>query len=224
MKVLNSLFIAGLLAGSQVFGADGYEVDSVSFPEDMPVEVGAVDFAENGDLYLAIRRGDILIAKPKDDPKAFEWRHFASGFHNPCGIYIVAPGHVIIAQMAELTEVKDTDGDGVADEYTALATEFGLSGNYHETMDICPDGQGGLYLAPGTASHNGPTFTTPRGPFKDGGRVGRNYASVKWRGWVLHWQPGKELRPVSSGYRMHNGIERSPKGDIWCGDNQGDWR
>ncbi len=109
--------------------------------------------------------------------------------------------------MAELTEVIDTDNDGVADTYNALSTGFGLSGNYHETMDICSDGKDGLYLAPGTASHNGPTFTTPRGKFSDGGRFGRNYSSVEWRGWVLHWQPGKELKPVSSGYRMHNGIE-----------------
>ncbi len=203
---------------------ESYTVDTIDFPKDMPVEVGAIDFDTKGVLYLAIRRGDILTATPQADPAEFKWKHFASGFHNPCGIHIVKPGHIIISQMAELTEVIDTDNDGIADTYNALSTDFGLSGNYHETMDICPDGNGGLYLAPGTASHNGPTFTTPRGRFLDGGRLGRNYSSVEWRGWVLHWQPGKELIPVSSGYRMHNGIERSPKGDIWCGDNQGDWR
>ncbi|GHC66875.1 PmoA family protein [Roseibacillus persicicus] len=204
--------------------ARGYQIETVSFPEGVPVEVGAIEFAATGELYVALRRGDIFVATPKEDPTEFEWRLFASGFHNPCGIHVVSPGHLYIAQMAELTEVIDDDQDGVADRYVALSTEIGLSGNYHETMDLCPDGEGGLYLAPGTASHNGPTFTTTRGEFADSGRLGRNYSSVKWRGWILHWQRGKELEPVSSGYRMPNGIERSPKGEIWCGDNEGDWR
>ncbi|MDF1754905.1 MAG: PmoA family protein [Verrucomicrobiales bacterium] len=219
------LYLAVIVStGVQWAVTQSYEVETVSFPENVPVEIGAVDFCPDGKLYVALRRGDIVRAEPSEDPNAFDWKPFASGFHNPCGIYIVKPGHIIISQMAELTEVIDTDNDGTADIYRALSTDFGLSGNYHETMDICPDGKGGLYLAPGTASHNGPTFTTPRGEFSDAGRFGRNYSSVKWRGWVLHWNRENGITPISSGYRMHNGIERSPSGDIWCGDNQGDWR
>lgn len=216
--------VALCLCLAKAGAADGYTVDSIAFPSDIPPEVGAIEFDANGELYVALRRGDILIAKPTDDPTAFQWRHFANGFHNACGIHIIEPGHIIISQMAELTEVIDTDKDGVADEYKALSLDFGLSGNYHETMDICPDGEGGLYLAPGTASHNGPTFETPRGRYSEAGRLGRNYSSVEWRGWVLHWNREKGLTPVSSGYRMHNGIERAPDGTIWCGDNEGDWR
>ncbi|MDF1825260.1 MAG: PmoA family protein [Verrucomicrobiales bacterium] len=219
------LFLPALcLCVAAAHAADGYTVESIAFPSDIPPEVGAIEFDANGDLYVALRRGDILIARPTDDPAAFEWRHFANGFHNACGIHIIEPGHVIISQMAELTEVIDTDNDGVADEYKALSLDIGLSGNYHETMDICPDGEGGLYLAPGTASHNGPTFETPRGRYSEAGRLGRNYSSVEWRGWVLHWNREKGLTPISSGYRMHNGIERAPDGSIWCGDNEGDWR
>tara|TARA_R110002096_G_scaffold212352_10_gene399859 strand:+ start:6940 stop:9825 length:2886 start_codon:yes stop_codon:yes gene_type:complete len=203
---------------------ESYRIETISFPDDMPPEVGAVEFASDGELYVALRRGDIMVAKPTSAPDAFEWRRFANGFHNPCGIHIISPGHIIISQMAELTEVIDQNGDGIADEYRALSTDFGLSGNYHETMDICPDGKDGYYLAPGTASHNGPTFQTPRGQYSKAGRLGRNYSSVQWRGWVLHWSPEKGITPVSSGYRMHNGIERAPDGSIWCGDNQGDWR
>ncbi|MFT5131082.1 MAG: hypothetical protein ACI8W8_004717, partial [Rhodothermales bacterium] len=187
-------------------------------------EIGALDFASNGDLYVSLRRGDIVVAKPQADPKAWEWRRFATGFHNPCGIHIIKPGHIVISQMAELTEVIDTDGDGVADDYTNLSMEIGLSGNYHETNALCPDGKGGYYIAPGTASHNGPTSSTPSGTYSPIGRYGRNYSSVRWRGWVMHRAADGTLTPVSSGYRMHNGIERGPDGSIWCGDNQGDWR
>ena len=221
MKVLLQLSLS-LLCAPALLG--DYSIETITFPKDVPVEVGALEFDQEGDLYCALRRGDIFVATPQKDPTAFQWRHFASGFHNPCGIHIIKPGHVIIAQMAELTEVIDTDDDQVADVYRALSTDFGLSGNYHETMDICPDGEGGLYLAPGTASHNGPTFTTVRGPYSDAGRLGRNFSAVQSRGCVVHWQPGQPLTRLANGFRMHNGIERSPAGDLWCGDNQGDWR
>ena len=218
LRLILSVPVAGLWAGP------AYVIDRVDFPGDLPPEVGAVDFDSEGTLYVALRRGDILTAKPVKDAKAFKWKAFASGFHNACGIHIIKPGHVVIGQMAELTEVIDENGDGVADEYRNLSTDFGLSGNYHETMDICPDGKDGYYLAPGTASHNGPTFGTPRGPYSKIGRYGRNYSAVQYRGWVLHWSPEKGITPISSGYRMHNGIERAPNGTLWCGDNQGDWR
>jgi hypothetical protein len=139
-------------------------------------------------------------------------------------MHIVKPGHLIVSQMAELTEVIDTDGDGIADEYNKLETGIGLSGNYHETNAICPDGKGGLYIAGGTASHNGPTSSTPLGRYSKIGRYGRNYSSVQYRGWVMHRAADGTITPFSSGYRMHNGIEFDPNTGVWCGDNQGDWR
>ena len=165
-----------------------------------------------------------MTAKPSKDPKGFRWKRFATGFHNGCGMHIVKPGHLIISQMAELTEVIDTDADGVADEYGKLETGIGLSGNYHETNAICPDGKGGLYVAGGTASHNGPTSSTPLGKYSKIGRMGRNYSAVQYRGWIMHRAKDGAITPFSSGYRMHNGIEFDPKTGVWCGDNQGDWR
>jgi hypothetical protein len=190
----------------------------------MPPEIGALDFASDGTLYVSLRRGDIVTATPSKDANGFQWKRFATGFHNGCGMHIVKPGHIIISQMAELTEVIDTDGDGTADEYNYLKTDIGLSGNYHETNAICPDGKGGLFIAGGTASHNGPTSSTPLGKYSKVGRYGRNYSSVQFRGWVMHRAADGTITPFSSGYRMHNGIEFSPETGVWCGDNQGDWR
>ena len=47
---------------------------------------------------VALRRGDIIVAKPEKDPKAFKWKRFATGFHNACGIHIVKP---ITSMMGE---------------------------------------------------------------------------------------------------------------------------
>ena len=140
------------------------------------------------------------------------------------GMELIGPGHLVVTQMAEFTEIIDTDQDGVADRYNNLSSNFGISGNYHETNAICRDGEGGFYIASGTASHNGPTFFTTRGEYSKEGRRGRNFSSNDLCGGVVHYDKYGMLTPFVSGFRMHNGITRSPDGEIWCGDNQGDWR
>ncbi|BDS07262.1 hypothetical protein NT6N_23020 [Oceaniferula spumae] len=203
---------------------DSYRIEDIALPKNVPPEVGAVQFDSEGTLYVALRRGDILMAKPTADPKKFEWKQFASGFHNACGMEVIKPRHIVVSQMPELTEVRDTDGDGVADSYTTLTDVWGVSGNYHETNEICPDGNGGYYIAVGTASHNGPTFHHLRGEYSKIGRRGRNFSGVPWKGWVMHYAKDGTVTPFAKGFRMHNGIMRDSNGELWCGDNQGDWR
>lgn len=216
------LLLALLTAASAV--AASYELDDLAFPDDMPAEIGDLAFDSEGTLYACLRRGDVVVAPPSADPKAFRWRVFATALHNPLGMQVVAPGHIVVSQMAELTEIKDTDGDGRADRYNNLSTAWGISGNYHETNSICSDGDGGFYIAVGTASHNGPTFDTPRGDYSADGRRGRNFSASTYKGWVLHYAKDGTVTPHCSGFRMHNGIARRADGTIWCGDNQGDWR
>mgnify|MGYP001815868874 CR=1 FL=1 len=204
--------------------ADSWKVETIALPKGLPPEVGAVQFDSEGTLYVALRRGDVLTAKPVADADKFQWKHFASGFHNACGMEVVAPGHIVISQMPELTEVKDTDGDGRADSYRMMTDAWGVSGNYHETNEICPDGKGGYYIAVGTASYNGPTFHHVRGEYSRIGRRGRNFSGVQWKGWVMHYSKDGKVTPFAKGFRMHNGIMRDLKGNIWCTDNQGDWR
>jgi glucose/arabinose dehydrogenase len=205
--------------------ADCYQLENITLPNDAPPEVGGITFDSDGHFYLCLRRGDVFVAKPQADPAAWEWKHFANGFHNGCGLWSPKPGTVVVSQMAELTEASDTDGDGAADSYRSLSRAWGLSGNYHETNGLWPDYQGGYWIAIGTASHNGPTFFHTRGAYSNFGRRGRNFSSVQYRGWVMHYD-GKtgKTTPFCSGFRMHNGIYQDPDGNLWCGDNQGDWK
>ena len=168
MKKILSLFLC--LSSSLSASVNSYTVENIAFPDDMPPEVGGLAIDENGYLYACLRRGDVVITKPGKDLKATKWEVFATGLHNPMGMILIKSGHVIVSQMAELTEIIDTDQDGKADRYNNLSTDFGISGNYHETNAICPDGNGGYYIALGTASHNGPTFHTPRGEYSKDGR------------------------------------------------------
>ena len=204
--------------------ADVYKVEDIAFPDGVPPEVGGLDFDANGMLYVALRRGDIIVARPQSDPAGFEWRLFATGFHNGCGLVASEPGRVLVSQMAELTEATDTDGDGRADRYRTVADEWGLSGNYHETNALCGDGRGGYFLAIGTASYNGPTFVYTKGVYSPTGRRGRNFSAVKYRGWTLHLRADGRMEPYASGFRVNNGLTVDDEGNLWSADNQGDWK
>lgn len=201
-----------------------YRIESVSLPDNVPPEIGALGFTPSGRLVVALRRSDVLMATPVEDPGAFEWSLFASGLHNPCGMEVVDDDEMVISQMPELTRIRDTDGDGTADLYRNIASPWGMSGNYHETNHITPDGEGGWFVAVGTASHNGPVFYNVRGEYSMIGRRGRNYSAVSWKGWILHVDAEGKTTPWASGFRMHNGILFDSGGELWAGDNQGDWK
>ena len=218
LLALPALFYSLILYGEH------YRLENLPFPNDLPPEIGDLAFDKDGNLYACLRRGDVLVSKPQEDLSKLEWKVFATGLHNGMGMEILAPGKIVVSQMAELTLIEDTDGNGVADLYRNLCSDFGISGNYHETNAICPDGAGGFFIALGTASHNGPTFYTSRGQYSKDGRRGRNFSAVKLKGYVVHYKKDGSLTPYANGFRMHNGITRDGGGNLWCGDNQGDWR
>ena len=224
---MKTLFLLPLLATGAMaddnFG-ECYKIEDIKLPPGVPPEVGAIDFAPDGTLFVVLRRGDVLRAKPEVDPAAFKWGLFATGFHNGCGIHAISSSKIRVTQMAEMTQAEDTDKDGKADRYTRFSSGWGLSGNYHETNTLTDDGKDGYFLSIGTASHNGPVFNHVLGDYSPAGRRGRNFSAVKWRGWILHCDAAGKLAPWASGFRMHNGIYRDPDGNLWAGDNQGDWK
>ena len=62
-KAWSLAFCLSILVNHAV--AESYVIDSLEFPEDMPPEIGALDFASDGMLYISLRRGDIMTAKPQ---------------------------------------------------------------------------------------------------------------------------------------------------------------
>jgi hypothetical protein len=127
------LLLSLCLISSGFASVSSYTIENIPFPDDMPPEIGGLAFDKDGNLYACLRRGDVVVTKPGKDPKSTKWKVFATGLHNPMGMILVAPGHILVSQMAELTEIIDTDQDGKADRYNNLSTDFGISGNYHET-------------------------------------------------------------------------------------------
>ena len=217
-----------------------FSFEEIPLPQGVDPQVGAMDTMADGRIAVAFHRGELMIY----DPTAKTWSTFATGLQEPLGMLVDKDGSVLVMQRAELTRLRDTNGDGSADEYETVFDDFGMSGNYHEfSYGPARDAQGNLYIVLGVASNGAPMAKEIRGEFSEIGKVdfegmtsretwgknrgpaGRMYARVKWRGWVLKLSPdGKTMEPFAGGFRSPNGIGFDASGRLLITDNQGDWR
>lgn len=197
-----------------------YSIEDVSIPETVYPEVGGLDILPNGNIVACFHRGEVMIY----DVQSETWRLFAEGLHDPLGLMAVSDTEVLVMQRPELTRLKDTDGDGAADEYQTVTDAFGLSGNYCEFgYGPVKDKEGNLYISLNTASNGAGIWDELRGEFNENGRPGRMYSAVPYRGWVMKLTPEGELLPYAMGFRSPNGIGFDQKGNLFVTDNQGDW-
>lgn len=109
--------------------------------------------------------------------------------------------------------MRDSDGDGVADEYLTAAKGWGVSGNYHEyAYGPAFDAKGNLWV----------TLNQTLGkPVK---MAGVRDTEFPWRGWsMMKPADGGPIKPVSAGLRSPFGIAANHEGDIFATDQQGNW-
>jgi glucose/arabinose dehydrogenase len=235
-------FFTWLILSAASYGwSDYFSFETIDVPPEVDPQVGAMDTMSDGRLAVAFHRGEIMIY----DPAKKAWSQFAQGLHEPLGMLVESEKSILVMQRAELTRLKDTDGDGSADEYETVFDDFGLSGNYHEfAYGPARDKEGNLYIALGIASNGAPMAKEIRGAFSEigvldreemtdraqwrsgnNGKAGRMYSRVEWRGWVLKLSPdGKKMEPYASGFRSTNGLGFDASGRLLITDNQGDWR
>ncbi|SDJ80585.1 Glucose/arabinose dehydrogenase, beta-propeller fold [Catalinimonas alkaloidigena] len=199
---------------------DYYRLETVPTPAGLVAETGGVGFMPDGRLVACYHRGEVMTYDPATDT----WKLFAEGLHDPLGILPVSNDEVLIMQRPELTRVRDTDGDGVADVYETVTDDFGMSGNYHEfAFGPEPDGHGNLFIGLNTASNGAGIRDEIRGTFNPLGRPGRMYSCVPYRGWVMKLTPDGNLEPFALGFRSPNTLGFDGEGRLFVADNQGDW-
>lgn len=207
---------------SSVWAKDSYVFESIPTPPTKydTQQIDALCFTPKGDLVVALPCGEIWKRNAKDN----QWKLFAEGMHNPLGIFAYGENDFVVAQRPEITRVRDTDGDGLADDYECLSDDFGMSGNYHE-FNFTPvqDKEGNIYFGLGTASRGNGIRQIVRGKFDVRGRPGRMHAAVPYRGWVLKITKDGKTIPWSSGHRTPNGLGFDLQGRLYVTDNQGDW-
>lgn len=224
MLIVLALSGCGSEKTTEPWPSSSYVIEDIPLPDGLTAEVGGMDFLPNGNLIVCFHRGEVMTYNPDTE----EWKLFAFGLHDPLGLHVVSDSEILVMQQPELTRLKDTDGDGVADLYETVTDEFGLSGNYHEfNYGPVEDNEGNLYFALNTASSGGGIKDIVRGPLNPLGRDVEHghqmYSVVPYRGWMMKLSPDGQLTPYASGLRSPNGLGFDGDGNLFVADNQGDW-
>ncbi|QDV48149.1 hypothetical protein Enr17x_01580 [Gimesia fumaroli] len=189
-------------------------------PGDLVLEVSGLAVLDDRRVAVAIRKGEIWILDGVYDepPKNVTYKRFASALHEPLGL-IWKDGAFYTVQRSELTRIRDTDGDGTADEYLTVAKGWGVTGHYHEYAygpEVDPDGNLWLTLNIGLGlkkEHKARAVTDPTLGFSQG----------RWRGWGMKCTPDGKLIPVCAGMRSPSGLGANREGDMFYTDQQGNW-
>jgi glucose/arabinose dehydrogenase len=181
---------------------DFYRIDAVEIPNDAYLEVGALEWIPDGRLAVASRRGEIWMASDLVSGKP-RWQRFAHGLHEVLGL-AWRDGWLYVTQRPEVSRLRDTTGDGVADDYETVSDRWGVSGDYHEyAFGSKFDREGNLWIV-----------LCLTGSFN---------SDVPFRGWAVRVTPDGRMVPTTSGVRSPGGIGFDADGNVLYTDNQGPW-
>lgn len=204
------------MAASAVEQSDYYRVVTYELPPGLNLEASGVAPLPDGRLAVAIRKGEVWILEhPLAEPPTVEavgFKLFASGMHELLGLAF-HEGDLYVTQRSEVTRLRDTDGDGVADEYRCVSHGWGVSGAYHEYA------YGPVFDREGNM-HN--TLNCSMGKKWPG--AGEEAKETLWRGWSVITPKGSTTATgFSAGFRSPIGIGLNAEGDIFATDQQGNY-
>lgn len=217
MKISTLIAIASLLGIGSIAAAqipeaprapeesDYYQITTFETPMGEVIEASGFQMFPDGSLAVCSRRGDIFRIR---DPLAQEvvadqFSVFARGLHEPLSL-AWRDGWLYATQRPEVTRMRDTDGDGTADEFETVADLWGVSADYHEYAF------GSKFDADGNMA----VTLCLTGSFD---------SNVLYRGWALKITPDGKTLPLTSGVRSPAGIGTDSKGRWLYTDNQGPW-
>lgn len=210
---IHRIAMAALLGVGCVTGAfaqqnresDFYRIVRFPTPENQVLEACGFQMMPDGKMAVCTRRGDVwMIDQPlaeKPESKAFSL--FAQGLHEPLSL-AERDGWLYVTHRPEVTKIRDTDGDGAADEFVTVSDQWGISGDYHEYAFASKfDAEDNLWLVLCLTGSFG--------------------SEVPYRGWSVRVGADGKFIPTASGIRSPGGVGNNLAGDIFYTDNQGPW-
>jgi hypothetical protein len=184
-----------------------YRRITIPVPQDIRMEVGGLAAMDDGRMGVAVRKGEVWIVSHacSEPPTNVTFQLFASGLHEPLGL-AWHQGAFYTTQRSEVTRLVDSDGDGLADEYEAVARGWGVSGAYHEyAYGPVFDQAGSMWI---TLNSSMGKKLIPR---------------KEWRGWALTFDSEGNPIPQCAGLRSPAGLGIYRDGAIFASDQQGNW-
>jgi hypothetical protein len=205
MKLLLTFCLLLSRLAAEPVQSDFYLREEIPLPPGEVMEIGSVALLPGKKVAVSTRRGDIWICSGayENDLTKVTWRKFAEGQHEPFGMFW-KDGWLWMTQRPEVTRIKDSDGDGIADTFETICSEWGINGDYHEyAFGTDPDRDGNIWITLCLTGSGG--------------------AKSDWRGWCVRVTPDGRMIPTCSGIRSPGGIGFNAKGDVFYCDNQGMW-
>jgi glucose/arabinose dehydrogenase len=112
------------------------------------MEIGSIAIMPGDKVAVTTRRGDLWICEGAygADLSQVKWTRFAHGLHEPLGMYW-KDGSLYLTQRPEFSRLQDTDGDGSADVFETINSDWGINGDYHEyAFGTSPDKNGDVWI------------------------------------------------------------------------------
>ncbi|MBD3676212.1 MAG: hypothetical protein HUJ26_22100 [Planctomycetaceae bacterium] len=184
---------------------DYYPLAPFTLPEGEVLEIGAIQPIPDGRLAVGTRRGEIWMVENAwaDDVSQAKLTRFAHGFHEILGL-AWKDGWLYVTHRPDVSRIRDTNDDGVADEFEVINDGWGISGDYHEyAFGSKFDNEGNIWVT-----------LCLTGSFS---------SKVPYRGWCVRVTPDGKMIPTCSGIRSPGGMGFNHKRDVFYTDNQGPW-
>jgi hypothetical protein len=193
----------GAMWGTAAEEAKYYPIVSIPIPPSVPMRPGGLEMLPDGRLAVGTRRGDIYFVRGVfDSPPKPDYQLFSSGQDETFSLSW-RDGAMTATSWSEVTRIRDTNGDGVADRYDTLCNQWGYA-EYHEfAFASKPDPEGNIWIALGLSS---------------------SYHSHNlFRGWAVKVTPSGTMIPVCSGLRSPGGVGANAQGAMFAIESQGPW-
>ncbi len=197
--------VACVARGADPTESDYYRIVELPIPDDVFLEVAALEWMADGRLAVSSRRGDIYMVEGAlaESPADGRFTRYAQGLHEALGL-AERDGALYATQRGEVTRISDTSSDGRADLFETVSYGWEIDGDYHEyAWGSRFDANGDIWIV-----------LCLTGSFD---------ARNDFRGWCVRVSADGTMTPTASGIRSPGGIGFNAVGDVFYTDNQGDW-
>lgn len=162
-----------------------------------------VALAPNGDVYVSERHENVYRMVDADGDGIFEERAlFDDGYDEVTGLVFAADGTLYVSSRRRVITLRDTDGDGVADQQSEIISGLPVGRHQNDGLAFGPDGK--LYITLGSTCDE------------------CNEADARSATILQSNADGSELRVYAHGLRNAYDLVWDSKGRLWATDNGSD--
>ena len=181
-----------------------FAVDTLTIPYENPFKAlffcTGVDVLPDSRIAVCTCHGDVWLVTVDEAKAECRWQRYATGLYQPLGLKVVDK-KVVVLERGQLTRLHDNNGDGEADFYECITSDWHTGSGEH-SYDTCldTDAKGNFYF-----------FKTGDTELPHGGCL------------LKVSKDGSKVETFATGFRHPIGMGMSPDGILTGADQEGNW-